>query len=161
MRKIMAVLLIFCGCLFSQTPQLTQVPPKPTCTPILPNGSCTDLWRTYNQAFAQRQLEEIQLYVDRQKELASAAATAPLEQQIADLTKLSGDQQAQLKRMHQQMQADAVAALQAKQAAREEGIRDGIAIGAIGTLILFLVSFVFRRLFSSFTIVKKSQSASA
>jgi len=49
-----------------QTPQLTVVPPN------------------YNQAVARRQQKEIQLYVKRQKELASQAATAPLQQQIAE-----------------------------------------------------------------------------
>src|SRR5437016_3333785 len=77
-----------------QTPQLTEVPPKPTCTLLFQTGSCADLWRNYNQAAARRQQEEIQLYVNRQKELASQAATAPLQQQIADLTILTGGQQA-------------------------------------------------------------------
>src|SRR6266436_6847079 len=67
---------------------LTQVPLKPTCTPILTNGACANLWRNYNQALAQRQREELQIYVNRQKQLASEAATAPLQQQITDLNTL-------------------------------------------------------------------------
>src|SRR5260221_6997097 len=86
-----------------ETPQLTVVPPKPTCTLIFQTGSCADLWRNFNQAVARRQQEEIQLYVNRQKELASQAATAPLQQQIADMTKLSADQQAQISKLHEQM----------------------------------------------------------
>jgi hypothetical protein len=71
--------------------QLTQVPPKPTCTIWLSNGACANLWNTYNQALAQRTREEMQIYVNRQKELASAQATAPLERQIVGLTKLTTD----------------------------------------------------------------------
>src|SRR6266700_3537327 len=92
---------------------LTQVPPKPTCTPILTNGACANLWRNYNQALVQRQREELQLYVTRQKELATSAATGPLQQQIADLNKLVTDQQAQIKKLQDQMETDAVVALQA------------------------------------------------
>jgi flagellar biosynthesis chaperone FliJ len=42
--------------------------------------------------------------VNRQKELASQQATAPLQQQIADLNKLISDQQAQIAKLQQQMQ---------------------------------------------------------
>ena len=55
--------------------QLTQVPAKPTCTQIFNTGTCADSWRNYKQALAQRQQEELQLYVNRQKELASSQAT--------------------------------------------------------------------------------------
>lgn len=158
------------------TPQLTQVPPKPTCTPILTNGACANLWRAYNQALAQRQREELQLYVDRQKELASQAATAPLQQQIADLNKLVADQQGQIKKLQDQMQADATAALQsaaqakdadaaallgAKDAAHKKGLWQGLAIGAGTILVLILLTIAVRRLVQSFTITKKSPSASA
>jgi len=67
----------------------TQVPPKPTCHLFFSTGPCADMWRNYNQALAQRQREELQLYVNRQKALASSNATAPLQQQIADLNKLN------------------------------------------------------------------------
>ena len=92
--KRLGLLLVFSASLaFTQeaaTPtQLTQVPPKPTCVIILRNGSCADLWRAYNQALALRTREEIQIYVSRQKELASQQATAPLQQQIDDLNQLS------------------------------------------------------------------------
>src|SRR6267154_4504290 len=109
-----------------QTPQLTVVPPKPSCTLIFQTGSCADLWRNYNQTVARRQQEEIQLYVNRQKELASQAATAPLQTQIADLTRLSGDQQAQINKLQQQMQADASAALEARQIAHQQGLLEGV-----------------------------------
>ncbi|MFL6312243.1 MAG: hypothetical protein ACJ71W_09060 [Terriglobales bacterium] len=165
MRHSIAMLFFCCvlaSNIYSQTPiQLTTVPPKPTCTIFLQNGSCADLWRAYNQAVAQRQNEEIQLYVSRQKELASAAATAPLQQQIDDLTKLSSDQQARLKKQQEQMKADAAAALEAKAAAHEEGMQNGMAIGAGGMLVLVLVILVIRRLSRNFTVVKKSHVASA
>src|SRR6266852_1583702 len=99
--------------------QLTPVPPKPTCTPILTNGACANLWQNYNQALGQRQREELQLYVNRQKELATSAATAPLQQQITDLNKLVTDQQDQIKKLQDQMQADATAALQAVSQTKE------------------------------------------
>jgi hypothetical protein len=151
---------------------LTQVPPKPTCTPFLTNGACSNLWRNYNQAYAQRQREELQLYVNRQKELASSAATAPLQQQIADLNKLTADQQAQIKKLQEQMQSDATAALEAKQAdanasvaaqaaAHRQGIWQGTGIGAGALVLLFIVIFTVRRLSRSFTITKKSQASGA
>jgi galactokinase/mevalonate kinase-like predicted kinase len=142
------------------TTQLTPVPPKPTCTPILPNGACANLWRNYNQAFAQRQQEELQLYVNRQKELASSAATAPLQQQIADLNKLVADQQAQIKKLQDQIQADAATALQEKSVARQEGFWKGLAIGAGAMLFLFVVILIIRRVARSFTITKKSHLTS-
>ncbi len=169
--------------------QLTPVPPKPTCTPFLKSGACADLWRNYSQALAQRQREELQLYVNRQNKLASEAATAPLQQQIADLNKLTADQQAQIKKLQDQMQADAAlktaleakqadtdaalkavleakqadaaVALEAKSTAHREGLRRGVAIGAGATLLLFVVIFGVRRLTRTFTVTKKSQATSA
>src|SRR5258708_28645979 len=139
-----------------QSPQLKVVPPKPTCTLIFKTGSCADLWRNYNQAVARRQKEEIQLYVNRQKELASEAATAPLQQQIADMTKLSADQQAQISKLHQQMQSDASAALEARQNAHQQGLWEGVPIGGAGVLILIAVILGVRRISRGFTITKKS-----
>lgn len=179
MRQINATVLILLSLAFSamsQEPtQLTPVPAKPTCTPVLPNGACANLWRNYNQALAQRQREELQLYVNRQKELASSAATAPLQQQIADLNKLVADQQTQIKKLQDQMQADAAAALQAaaqakdadaaaalrdKTSAHNEGLRTGFLMGAGTILFLCAVIFVVRRVARNFTITKKSQAAS-
>ena len=142
-----------------ETPQLTVVPPKPTCTLLFQTGSCADLWRNYNQAVARRQQEEIQLYVNRQKDLASQAATAPLQQQIADLTKLSADQQAQINKLHEQMQSDASAALEARQNAHQQGLWEGVAMGGAGVLVLIAVVLGVRRISRSFTITKKSQPA--
>src|SRR5437899_6494861 len=141
MRQTRAVALgLFASTLVAvgqQTPQLTVVPPKPTCTLLFRTGSCADLWTNYNQAVARRKQEELQLYVNRQKELASEAATAPLQQQITDLTKLTADQQAQIAKLQKQMQSDAAAALEAKQgdaaaavaansAAHQQGLWQGL-----------------------------------
>ena len=178
MRQTLWLLMLSFGlaAMAQDTTQLTQVPPKPTCTVILSNGACANLWRNYNQALAQRQREEIQLYVNRQKDLAASAATAPLQQQIVDLNKLVTDQQAQIKKLQDQMQADAAAALQAvsqakeadasaaiqeKSAAHKQGLWQGLAIGSGSMLFLLVVIFVVRRLAQSFTITKKSQAASA
>src|SRR5216684_2493552 len=142
-----------------QTPQLTVVPPKPTCTLLFKTGSCADLWTNYNQAVARRQQEEIQLYVNRQKQLASEAATAPLQQQIADLTKLTADQQAQISKQQKQMQFDASAAIEARQNAHQQGLWEGVALGGAGVLVLIAVVLGVRRISRSFTITKKSEPA--
>ena len=127
----------------SSQPQLTQVPPKPTCHWIFSSGPCNDLWKAYNQAFAQRQREELQLYVNRQKELASSQASAPLQQQIvalnsqvADLTSLGTAQQEQIKKLQEQMETNSAAALQATAEAHKQGLELGIGIGA-GAMLLF------------------------
>ncbi len=162
MRRTLIALLLLSSMVAlgqQQTPQLTVVPPKPTCTLIFNTGACADLWRNYNEAVARRQQEEIQLYVNRQKELASQAATAPLQQQIADLTKLNGDQQAQISKLQKQMQSDASAALEARQNAHQQGLWEGVAIGGAGVLILIAVVLGVRRISRSFTITKKSQPA--
>jgi hypothetical protein len=143
-----------------QTPQqLTVVPPKPTCTLLFKTGSCADLWRNYNEAVVRRQQEEIQLYVNRQKELASQAATAPLQQQINDLTKLSGDQQAQINKLQQQMQSDATAALEARQNAHQQGLWEGAAVGGAVMLVLIAVILGVRRISRNFAITRKSEPA--
>jgi hypothetical protein len=79
--------------------ELTQVPPKPTCAQIFIQGRALTWWRAYDQALQQRTREELQLYVNRQKELTSSQATAPLQQQIADLNKLVTDQQGQIQKL--------------------------------------------------------------
>jgi hypothetical protein len=139
----------------TQPAQLTQVPPKPTCTPLLRNGSCADLWRNYNQALSQHNREEIQLYVNRQKELASQQATAPLQEQIADLNKVNNEQQTRIVAQQQQMQADSVAALQEISNAKREGLQAGAGIGAAAVLILFAIFAVIRRIARNFTITKR------
>ncbi len=151
-----ALLLLFAAPLAAA--QLTQVPPRPTCTPILRNGSCADLWRNYNQALAQRTREQIQLYVDRQKELASEQATAPLQQQIDDLTRLTSDQQGQIteleeqiKTLQDQMQADSTAAIQAQIAAQ----RKGLELGAGGLILLVGITWGIRKLVQNFTLTRK------
>jgi hypothetical protein len=147
----------------SQAPvQLTNIPPKPTCMPqaltIFGGGpECQDRWNAYNQAVEQRKTEELQLYVNRQKEMAAA----PLQQQIADLNKLVTDQQAQVKRMQEQMQGEATAAQQAKASAHTEGLEYGAGIGMSATLVLFAVVFGIKRAMSNFTVTKKPQAQGA
>jgi hypothetical protein len=146
--------------------QLTQVPPKPTCNPLnIFNGKdCQDRINIYNQALQQRQREELQLYVNRQKELASA----PLEQQIADLNKLVNDQQEQIKKLGEQMQAEATADQQQAQTnaaaavqAKSTALREGLAVGAGSVLILFGLVFGIRKFTQSFSVTKKPQSRPA
>jgi len=110
--------------------QLTQVPPKPTCVPntLFSSADCNDRWNMYKQALAQRQQEEMQLYVNRQKQLASEQASAPLQQQIASLNKLMAEHQAQIKSLQTQMQTQAVAAAQSETAAHQQGMQQGVGI---------------------------------
>jgi len=141
--------------------QLTQVPPKPTCVQIFNTGSCADLWRAYNQAVQQRTREDLQLYVNRQKELASSQATAPLQQQIADLNKLVTDQQTQIKKMQEQTQADSTAAFQAKTAAHMQGLQEGAGVGVAASLLLYAAVYGIKKLTSGFIVTKKPQAQAA
>jgi hypothetical protein len=145
----------------SQPPvQLTNIPPTPSCdrAPIFGDGrDCQDRWNLYNQAVQQRRQEELQLYVNRQKDMASA----PLQEQIANLNKLVTDQQGQVKKMQEQMQTEATAALQAKAAAHTEGLEYGAGIGVGATLVLFAVIFGIKRAMSNFTVTKKPQAQAA
>jgi hypothetical protein len=148
----------------SESPvQLTPVPPKPTCIPntLFSSAACNDLWNAYNQATQQRAREELQLYVNRQKDLASSQATAPLMQQIADLNKLTTDQQGQIKKLHEQMQADATAAQQAKSAAHTQGLQQGMGIGVGTMLILFGLIYAIKKFMGNFTVTKRPQTRAA
>jgi hypothetical protein len=118
---------------------LTTVPPKPAYNPttIFNSAMCADSIRTYNQA------------------------TAPLQQQIASLNKLTADQQAEIKRLHEQMQADLNASLEAKSAAHHEGLQHGLGIGVGATLVLFALIFGIRRLMRNFTVKPQAHGASA
>lgn len=141
--------------------QLTPVPLKPTCVLLFKTGTCADSWRAYNQAVAQRQQEELQLYVNRQKDLASSQAAAPLQQQIADLNNLATDQQGKIKTLQEQMQTASIAALQAKADAHTAGLQQGGEIGVGATLLLFALGFGIRRLMRNFTVTKKPQARAA
>ena len=143
--------------------QLIQVPPKPTCSPValFSGADCQDRWNIYNQAVAQRQQQDLQLYVSHQKEIASAQASAPLQQQIASLSKLVSDQQAQVKNLHEQMQAQTVAASQSALAAHKDGLQQGVGIGLGSALLVFALVYTIRRMTKTFTITKKASAASA
>jgi hypothetical protein len=135
---------------------VTVVPPKPSCTLLFRTGSCSDLWRNYNQAVATRRQEEIQLYVNRQKELASQAATAPLQQQISGLTRLTTDQQTQIGKLHQQMQADQSAGVESIQTSHQQGLLEGIGVGGAAALILMAITLAISGFSPKFTITSKS-----
>jgi hypothetical protein len=152
--------------------QLTPVPPKPTCTQILKTGPCADVWRNYNQAVQKRAREEMQLYVNGQKELASTQAAAPLQQQIADLNELTTDQQTQIKKLSDQIQSDAASALQAKSAyttavvqaktaAHTKGLQEGAGVGVGVTLLVFALRLGVKRLIRNFTVAKKPKARAA
>jgi hypothetical protein len=133
--------------------QLTQVPPRPTCSPSVFSGAdCQDRWRLYNQAAHQ--------------------ATAPLQHQIEDLTKFATDQRDQIKELSDQVQADSISALQAKidyatavqakNAAQAKGLQQGAGIGFGAALLFFGLLFGVRRLTRHFGTEKpQARAASA
>ncbi len=170
--KVLAF-VFFAASLLAQSSQFTEIPPKPTCNPAaLPlfggGPDCQDRWNLYNRAVQQRTREELQNYVNRQKELASSEATAPLQQQIADLKKLSDDEQQQIKKLTEQIEADAQAknedakvAIQAKDAAHTAGMEQGAGIGFGATLALVGIIFGIKKITANFTVTKKPQAKAA
>lgn len=82
--------------------------------------------------------------------------TAPLQQQIADLNKLTSDQQAEIANMQKQKETDAAAALEARKTdaatAHQQGLVRGLEIGVGGMLILIILVFGIMRL----TVSKRS-----
>jgi hypothetical protein len=133
--------------------KLTQVPPRPSCNDsAFSSADCQDRWRLYNDAAHQ--------------------ATAPLQRQIEDLTKLATDQRAQIKGLSDQIQVDSIAALQAKfdsatavlqakAAVHTKGLQQGAGIGMGAMLLLFALIFGIRRLMPRFTVTKKPQARAA
>jgi|HubBroStandDraft_4_1064222.scaffolds.fasta_scaffold147052_2 uncharacterized membrane protein len=148
MKKIVLLSLVFVAscCVAQDAATAIQVPPKPTCVVILRNGSCADLWRQYNTALLQQ-------YVARQKE----AASAPLQQQITDLNRLVTEQQAQIKTMQEQAQADNAAAVQAKADASKEGMLYGF----FGALFLVGIIFAVKKVMQGYSVTKKPQAKAA
>jgi len=168
LAPLLLLLILGTSNLVAQQQPLTQVPPKPTCTLIFKTGPCADLWRAYNQALAQRQREEIQLYVERQKELASQAASAPLQQQIADLNRLVSEQQAQLTKLQRQIEADAASAVQVKEVdaaakadARQRGLWLGYSLGWGSAMVILVICFAISRLLRSRGRTSKPQASGA
>jgi hypothetical protein len=152
--------------------QLTPPAPKPTCHPWYSGSPCDIAWQNYNNSVQQRQQEELQLYVNRQKALATEQATAPLQQQIADqqdqfqrvqaqMQQELSEQQAQIKKLNGQIQSQMIEASQSKIASHNEGLLQGAGIGLGAALILFGVIFGVRRLTRKFTITKKEQARAA
>ena len=130
-------------------PQGIQIPSKPTCNPnnVFTGSDCQDRINLYNHAV--RLQQELQLYVDRQKALASAQATAPQQNTDPsklsnDVKKLADDEQVQIEKLQAQMQFDS-ALLQAKSAAHKLGLEQGVGIGA-GVMLLLPVIFAVKKL---------------
>lgn len=139
MRQILFVLVVGLAAIAQEAApaqQLSEVPPKPSCDPnaIFHTNACVDLWNAYNQALATRQRQELQLYVSKQKDLAAA----PLLQQIAN-------QQAEIKRLQADLPLE-------ESAYRTEGVFYGVG----GTLVLFFLILLIRRMASGFTVTKRS-----
>jgi len=92
--------------------------------------------------------------------------------QIPDLDQLTADQQAQIKKLNDQIQAGATAALQAKSnyanavvqakmAARTEGLEQGAGVGVGATLLVFALRLGFKRLIRNFTVATKPKARAA
>lgn len=120
-----------------------QILPKPTCNPndVFTGSDCQDRINLYNHAV--RLQQELQLYVDRQKALASAQATAPQQNTdpskfSGDMKKLADDEQVQIEKLQAQMQFDS-ALLDAKSAAHKLGLEQGAGVGAGAMLLLFVL----------------------
>jgi hypothetical protein len=137
---------------------LGQLPPKPSCKQRFNTGSCADLWKNYNQAV-----------------------------QRSALNKLTADQQqaqeAQIKKLNDQIRADATAALQArsdyasvlvqaksdyatavvkaKTAAHTEGLQEGAGIGVGVTLIVFALRLGVKKMIQNFNGAKKPKARAA
>jgi len=177
MKHLLGLVVVFATSLSiaqSAAPiQFTQIPQTPSCDPgALPlfggGPDCQSQWNFYNQAVQQRRREEMQVYVNRQKEIAASQATAPLQQQVADLNKLVTDQQSQIKKLNDQIQTDSAAALQQKAddantalQAKKTGLEQGAGIGAGATLVLLGLIFGIKRFASNFTVTKKPQAKAA
>jgi hypothetical protein len=86
---------------------------------------------------------------------------APLQQQVSDPTKLTNDEQAQIKSLQEQMQADSAAALQAKADAHTIGLQEGAGWGVGGTLALIGLIFGIRKMTQGFTVTKKEHAKAA
>ena len=132
--------------------KLRQVPPRPSCSDsAFSSANCQDRWRLYNQAAHQ--------------------VAAPLQQQIEELNKLAADQQAQIKVLSDQIQADSIAAFQAKvesatalkakDVAHTEGLQQGAGICMGAALLLVALIFGIRRLTRKLTVTKKPQARAA
>jgi hypothetical protein len=129
--------------------QIPPVPTRPSCTQMFKTGPCANSWNDYHQAVAQWN----QLYIKRQQQLAASQASAPLQQRIADLNKLttdlkklSDDEHQQITMMTAQAQADSAAAVQWKSAAHTQGLQEGTGIGVGATLLLFGLIFGVKKL---------------
>lgn len=125
-----------------------QIPPKPTCDPnnVFTGSDCQDRINLYNHAASLQR--ELQLYIDRQKALASAQAATPQPNTDPskfsnDMKKLADDEQVQIDKLQAQMQFDS-ALLQAKAAAHKLGLEQGVGIGA-GAMILLTVIFAINK----------------
>jgi hypothetical protein len=84
----------------------------------------------------------------------------------------SEQQQAQIKKLNDQIQSDATAALQAKSdyatavvqakmAAHTEGLQEGAGVGVGVTLLVFALMLGVRRLTRNFTVTKKPKARAA
>jgi flagellar biogenesis protein FliO len=82
-----------------------------------------------------------------------------LKKQVADLTNLSSDQQEQVKKFQEQMEADSSAALQAKSAAHQQGLEMGAAIGTGAMALFFTLIFGLRKLVRSKKLLARVASA--
>src|SRR6266849_3943929 len=100
----------------AQGPVLQPLPellPEPHCITWYSGSPCDVLKQQYQAALEKRQQIELSNYVEMQKFQATQAAAARIDAF-----------QAQLNQIHTQIQQQEIAAIQAKEAAHDEGYRE-------------------------------------
>src|SRR5438876_3153080 len=130
-------------------PQLEAVPdlpPEPHCVTWYSGSPCDVLKQQYQIAVEKRQGAELRNFVKvKQGEaanLAAAQTSAPLQQQISALQDQNGELQTQLQQLRAQTQQQLITAIQAKEAAHDEGFREGLyrGIGVVLVIVLMAVA---------------------
>ncbi len=112
---------------------VAPAPAKPGCFVWFPGDPCDQLIQQYNQAMAQRQLQEWQ-----------AQATTPLQKQIAEQQKKIAEQENQIQFLQIRLESQTVDALQSQ--ARNQAFLDGMG-AVIGAGLAFYATVAgFRRL---------------
>ena len=128
-----------------QTPAqlpIAPAPVRPGCFVWFAGDPCDQLIQQYNQAIAQRQLQEWQ-----------AQTTAPLQKQIAEQQKQIADQQNQIHFLQGKLESQTMDALQSQ--ARNQAFLDGMGAVLGAGLAFFATVAGFRRLARKFPSPKR------
>jgi hypothetical protein len=149
--------------------QRTQVPPKPTCTPKFNTGSCSDLWKNYNQAVQRSALNKLttdqqqaqQAQIKKLNDQIQADATAALQAKSDYASALVQAKSDYASALVQAKSSYAIAVVQAKTAAHTQGLREGAGVGLGVTLVVFALRLGLKTLVRNFTATKKPKARAA